>query len=243
MKSILSIISAIVFLLLFSCGKETFDNQYRKGMLKRKLSYRWAQDTVPYLISEYEYDSRLRLKKIKSDHNVELFEYNQDNQLVRKSDYSIDADGLTLNDTTRYRYEDGKLVFEETNNLPPMFYNYTFQTNYEYENSKLIRKTKYRDHTFFESLTRYEYSGDLCTNEMYYNDSIGESINSIRSYIYETNVLSMSTLIGYASGNRKNWLQSVYYIYDDTGNLIIEYAEQSMETSAWIRYCYRYEYY
>jgi hypothetical protein len=242
MKPPVSILLAILFLLLLSCGKETFENQYKKGKFKRKLSYHSAQDTVPYLISEYEYDSRLRLKRIKSIRGEEIFEYNRDNELVKKSGYFLNANGLTLNDTTRYRYEDGKLVLEENCYLLPGLIQ-TSQIRYEYENSKLIRKTRYRDHTFFESSTRYEYSGDLCTKEIHCNDTLGESINSIRSYIYEKNVLSMSTLIGYSSGDRKNWLQSVYYIYDNVGNLIIEYAEQSMETSAWIRYCYRYEYY
>lgn len=241
MKSTIFILLIGLFSVLISCEKETHENLY-KGLLKRKLVYWSVQDTSPKSISDYEYDSKLRLRKIQDNLYTELFEYNQNDELIRKFTYQTDGGGTTLYDTTFYKYQEGKLVYEESIHLPPSSYSSSLQTKYEYENSKLIRKTKYRNHVF-EGLTVYEYSGDLCSKELNFRDSTAVQIESYRGFGYDKSKLLMSTLVGFASGDQKYMLQTVYYIYDDSGNLIIEYAIQDMEISAWISYCYRYEYY
>jgi len=238
----ISFLSVIIFLVFLSCQKDTFETPNHSGKLKRKLSFRSVQDTVPYSISEYQYDSKGRIQMIQDKLNTELFEYNKNNDLIRKFTYQTDIPGTTLSDTTYYKYQNGKLVFDESIQLPVSEYSSSIQSRYEYENSKLIRKKIYRDH-HFERMTDYEYLGELCSKELYYNDSTGVRINSFRDFAYDNNKLSMSTLIGFAAGNRKYVLQVVYYIYDDSGNLVLEYAEQNMEISAWISYSSRYEYY
>lgn len=240
MKSTIFILLIALFSVVLSCEKETHENPY-KGLLKRKFFYRSIQDSIPVSISDYEYDSKLRIKKVQDNLYTELFEYNQNDELIRKYTYQTDGGGTDLYDTTFYKYQEGKLVYEESIHLPPSSSLSSIQTIYEYENSKLIRKKNYRDHVF-EGLTLYEYSGDLCFKELNFRDSTAVQIGSYRSYAYENRKLLMSTLVGFAARGQKYILQTVYYIYDDSGNLILEYATQNMEISAWISYCYRYEY-
>jgi hypothetical protein len=244
MKTIIPVFSIAFCLLLLSCNKDNaeFSNPDH-GKLKRKLYYRWTNDTVPYRISEYQYDSKGRIAKIQDNLSTEeLFEYNKNDELIRKFTYQTDASGTSLQDTTCYKYENGKLIYEESTQLPVSEYSSSVQIKYEYANSKLIWEKQYQNH-IFSSMTEYEYSGDLCSKELYYVDSTRVQLYSYRSFVYDKNKLSMTTLIGYAAGNQKYFLQSVYYIYDDSGNLIIEDAEQNMEISGWISYMYKYEYY
>ncbi|GEM_PF-3146470 len=236
MKSTIFILLIALFSVVISCKKEVPENPY-KGLLKRKLFYRSNQDSTPVSISDYYYDSEKRLKKIQDNFATELFEYNQNNELIRKLTYQNDANETSLIDTTIYRYQSGNLVYEEYSSSLQIRY------EYEYENSKLIKKKNYRNNNF-EGMTSYEYSNNLLAKEIYFTDSIGTRPQSYRKYIYDENKLSMSALVQYGGGvNQGSTLQIVYYIYDEGGNLVIENAEQSEEISAWITYCYRYEYY
>jgi hypothetical protein len=242
MKSTIFILLIALFSVLISCEKETHENPY-KGLLKRKLHYRSNQDSIPMSISDYEYDSKLRLKKVQTNLHTELFEYNQNDKLIRKFTYQIIENVSTLTDSTIYQYQNGNLIFEESIQVPVADNSSSAQTRYEYENSKLVRKKYYQDHHFW-GMTSCEYSNNLLTKEIHFTDSIGTKIQSYVKYLYDENKLSMAALVEYSGGvNQGLTLLAVYYIYDEDGNLVIENAEQSEETSAWLTYCYRYEYY
>ena len=134
-------ISLIVLLSVFiSCKKDTPEISNHKGKLKRKLEFWSIKDTIPRNISGYQYDSKDRLVKIQANYSTELFEYNLDDQLIGKYDYQIDGNGSTLSDTTSYKYQNGNLVYEERVGVPLIDPSNSFQTNYEYDHSKLVKK-------------------------------------------------------------------------------------------------------
>ena len=242
MKSTIFILLIALFSGLISCNKDSFENPY-KGLLKRKLFYRSNQDSTPVSISDYKYDSKLRLKTIQDNFTTESFEYNQNDEQIRKLTYQVNENVSTLTDSTIYQYQDGNLIFEESIQLPDTGNSFSAQIRYEYENSKLVRKKNYWNHQFL-ALTTYEYSNNLLMKEIHFTDSIGTRPQSYRKYIYDENKLSMSALVEFSGGvNQGLTLLAVYYIYDEDVNLVIENAEQSEEISAWITYCYRYEYY
>ena len=238
MKTAISILLVVLFSVFISCKKETFENP-TKGLLKRKLTYRFIQDTIPRNISEYQYDLKRRLVKIQDNYSTQLFDYNPYDRLIRKYGYRVDGSGSTLRDTTYYKYQDGNLVYVETIPIKQDNYSYSHQTRYEYENLKLVKKKEYIDHQFSE-MTVYEYTNNLCAREIYYNDSIGKGYYTYKNYVYdENNQLALSTII-----NKDEWLlQSAYYFYDDDGNLIWEYGEQIAEVQASFVFYNRYEYY
>lgn len=240
MKSKIFILLIALFSVVISCEKETHENPY-KGLLKRKSFYRSNQDSTPVSISDYEYDSKLRLKTIQDNSHREIFEYNENNELIRKSGYKIDNNGSTLSDTTHYEYQKGDLVFEETCYLTNGNID-TYQFQYEYENSKLIRKQEYHNHDFWR-MTEYEYLNDLCIKEMNFSDSIGTWLNYYKKHMYDNQKLSMSAMITIQGvGYPGTTLQVIYYFYDDSGKLVFENAEQREDVGG-LEYCYRYEYY
>ena len=184
MKPILSILLIVLFSVFISCEKETIDKPSNQGLLKRKLEYRSIQDTIPRSISDYEYDWKRRLVKIQDLHSSQLFEYNQKDQLIRKFSYVIDESGSSLRDTTWYKYQNGKLVYEESIPLPPSDFTYTYQIKYEYENSKLVKKKEYQDHQF-RGMIVYEYKNDLLITEINYIDSLRTDYYTRKDYAYD----------------------------------------------------------
>ncbi|HAH24318.1 MAG TPA: hypothetical protein DCL77_11290 [Prolixibacteraceae bacterium] len=224
-----------------SCQKDAPETPPHHGMLKRVLHYQSSKDTFPASISEYEYDSKDKLVRIQEKDAFELFKYNQQGQLSLKSVYQINGDGSTLSDSTSYSYQNGNLIFEELIYLPPTNSSIeSYQTKYEYEDSKLTRKKEYMDHQF-RRLTKYKYSGSLCIRENQYYDSIGSYMDAYKIHIYENDQLSMSNFIITQGGDTV--VQVIYYLYDENGNLITESAEPAWETATWFSYINRYEYY
>jgi len=243
MKPTISIILIVLLSVFISCEKDTPEVANHKGKIKRKLEYMSTRDTIPRNISDYEYDSKDRLVKIMSYRGSELFEYNQNDELIRKCNYQIDGNSSTLSDTTTYKYQNGNLVYEERIGVPLTGHSNSFQTNYEYDNSKLIKKKEYRNHTI-EIMTLYEYSGSLCTRENHYFDTIGSNLIHYRNNLYDNGILSVSELIVVQGGVYDGLpIQVIYYLYDEKGNLIIESAEQAEYISASLSYLKRYEYY
>lgn len=235
-----SILLIVLFSIFVSCEKDTPDTlPLHHGKLKRKLIYEYIGDTIPRVISEYEYDLKERLVKIQDTYSTQLFKYNQNDELIRKYNYQVDGSGTTLSDTTWYKYLNGNLVYEETIPLQESNNTLTHQIKYEYENSKLYRKKEYIDHRFDE-MTVYEYKNDLCSKEIHYPDSLVSGYYWFTDYVYDDNHhLAVSSL-----RNSYNWLlMAGYYFYDDDGNLVWEYGEQIAEVQAALGFYNRYEYY
>ncbi|HET6557493.1 MAG TPA: hypothetical protein VFG54_09280 [Prolixibacteraceae bacterium] len=241
MKSIVTVLLLVlVSLVFFSCKKEPVEDPY-EGRIKRVKHYGSIQDTIVRAIEEYQYDSKKRLKAIESEGGTVKFEYNANNQLIGK--YYI-KENPDFNDTITFVYKDGKLVVEQQNsNRANSAYFQTIKTVYEYENAKLVKRKKYRDN-IFEQLTVYEYKDDLVKKESVFNDSLGVDLETIRSHYYdEYKKLSFTTTMLDANWQGMVWIQSIYYFYNEHGDLDLEYAEQSNDLSAWITFCRRYEYY
>lgn len=243
MKStIVSLLFALVFLMFFSCENDSFEDPYQ-GRIKKVKYYNSVQDTIVRNVEEYKYDARNRLIAIENKGGSVKLIYNTNNQLIGKCSYYNDNGVSVLNDSTRYIYGDLKLVAEEeysvlVNNL----FQYKMKVVYEYENDKLVKRKRYRD-SIFEQLIVYEYKDDLLKKESIYTDSLGIYLDYTKSHYYdEHKKLSFTTSMnhnyqGYA------WLQTIYYFYNEHGDLDLEYAEQTNEISAAITYCRRYEYY
>jgi len=234
MKLTIYCLIIMVLPLLFSCEKDS-ELSPSQPRIKRKIYYFSAEDTIPRRIFEYEYDSKNRIIKIQDNLYAELFEYDKNNQLIKKYNYQLDGKNCSLSDTTFYSYKDGKIVSEEKVYLPDQ---YRIKYVYEYENDKLIKKKEYRNQ-ICDGMTLYEYESDLCSKETYYTDSLATRTHSHRRFIYDGSKLSMSAMIGY----RGETLQVVYYLYDENGNLIIEDGQQIAEVAAVLCFYFKYEYF
>lgn len=240
MKSaVTSLLVALVFLVFFSCEKDSVEDTYQ-GRIKRVKYYNSIQDTIVRAIEEYRYDSNNRLIAIESNGGSVKFEYNANNQLIRKCYINDNPD---FNDTITYIYKDGKLVVELQ---PSDRVNSTsfrmLKTSYEYEKEKLVKMKRYRD-AVFEQLSIYEYKDDLLKKESVYYDSLGVDLIYTRSHYYdEHKKLSFTTCMMHSRWQGNAWMQTIYYFYNQHGDLDLEYAEQSDYISAWIKYCRRYEY-
>lgn len=239
MKSTVAVLMlALISVMFFSCEKEPVEDSYQ-GRIKRVKHYSSIQDTVVRNIEEYQYDSKNRLTAIESEGSTVKFEYNSNNQLVRKYYLYENPD---YNDTITYVYKDEKLVVELQHSDPPNnIYFHNMMTVYEYENVRLVKSKKYMNN-IFQQLIVYEYKDDLVKKASFYSDSLGLYLHTVRSHYYdENNKLSFITSM-YANSRGMAWLQSIYYFYNEHGDLDLEYSEQSDQISAGITYCLRYEY-
>lgn len=240
MKStVLYLLFALVFLIFFSCEKESEDDPYT-GRIKRVKHYFSVQDTIVRAIQEFQYDSKNRLMAIESEGSTVKYEYNDNNQLIGKYYIQSNPD---FNDTITYIYKDGKLVVElqHSNRANSTFFQ-TIKTTYEYEDEKLVKRKVYRD-SLFQELRVFEYKDDLLKKESVYYDSLGINLHYITSHHYDDhNKLAVSSK-AYTTATYMAWFQSIYYFYNEHGDLDLEYSEQSDQISAGITYCRRYEYY
>lgn len=169
MKStVTSLLVALVFLVFFSCEKDSVEDTYQ-GRIKRVKYYNSIQDTIVRAIEEYRYDSNNRLIAIESNGGSVKFEYNANNQLIRKCYINDNPD---FNDTITYIYKDGKLAVELQPSDRVNSTSFRMQkTSYEYEKEKLVKMKRYRD-AVFEQLSIYEYKDDLLKKESVYYDSL-----------------------------------------------------------------------
>jgi len=240
MKTIVALLLLALFLPLFySCEKEDDADPY-EGRIKRIKHYSSIQDTIVRSIEEYKYDSKKRLEAIESESGTVKFEYNGNNQLIRKYYISGNPD---FDDTITYIYNEGKLAVELQNaNRANSTYFKTLKTVYEYENTLMVKKKSYRDDVL-EQMRVYEYKDDLVTTESVYDDSLKLQLSYIRYNHYVENKKLAVSNSWYSASWGMEWFLSVYYFYNGHGDLDLEYAEQGGNISAGLTYCKRYEYY
>lgn len=239
MKISLFIMSIALFSLFFSCKKETqeYPNPTER-LLKRKLYFNHIDDKIPYTTIKYEYDLDNKLiREVTDSYRIDSMEYNLGSVLVKKLEFEKNNLGVfILVDSTCYNYTDGLLVNEVS--IDPWYSSVRFKYRYEYINTKLVRKYEFYYQNFV-SLTSYEYSGDYCTKETRYTDSIGSTISTYQIHYYKNKRLSGTELFGF-NGSK---LQIISYSYDGSGNLVTEEAKHPNPNAAKpYYYVIRYEY-
>lgn len=229
MKTITYSLLIILISFMTSCNEDD-PIKHRELRIKRILTYNVITNEVPYRIQEYQYDSYNRLEKItEGDMIYDTFHY-KDNLLEYKKTYHYanDSLGWLLVDSISYQYKNGELISEKSGSTI---------IKYIYDNSKLIRKNTYGGQIFDSSIL-YEYSGDLCTKETYFSDSLDLHIGKETVHHYEMKKLSLSESF-FSNGTK---YQIINYTYDDKGNLLIEEAVGLWELPGRIDYVKRYEY-
>ena len=249
MKALISTLSTVFVLALFSCNQD-ITNQLKENkeyLIKNKLYYNYIEDTIPVKIYTYLYDNERKLEKIYNypgnrpefAYGYILFEYSFNDELVNKYTYHYanDSIGWLLHDSTHYSSEYGRITQEET------FY-FTVSSdrvlyNYEYQNSNLIKIYKYANQ-HLDDYILYEYSGNLCMKESTYSDSLGYNLEQFILHYFIDSILTKSEK--YTGDSNK--IQIITYTYDNEGNLIIEEAEGTeFPVVKSMDYIIRYEYY
>ena len=245
MRKITILLSLIVFISYFSCSRDDIVTP-EKALLKIKYWYHSINDTIPIRTSEYQYDNRKRLEKInyyKRNTDTlfiyDLFEYTMNNELVNKYTYHYanDSLGWLLSDSTHYGYENVKLILEETYYPPPNSYQVSFQ--YEYENSKIVKKYRYVSQQFLHCIT-YDYANEVCIKETRFTDYNLNVIGDYTIHYFDEELLLRSEK--YTPQNQN--FQIIAYTYNDAGNLIIEESKGTeFPVAKPMDYVIRYEYY
>ena len=236
---ILYTISIGIIMILLSCNKETHETlPQTEPLIKRKLLFNSIEETTPRFTLDYEYDLNKNLiRTISSINRVDLFKYDYHNLLVNKLGYEQNYyKKNVLVDSVISQYV-GRLLIKELYYDPG---NGAMKSSirYEYENSKLTRKYVFSYQTIV-SITLYEYSGDLCTKETCYNDSVGSKFGIYQYHHYKNKKLTDTEIYGLS----KNIIQLILYTYDAEGKLITEEAMDPNPNSVNpYFYVYRYEY-
>ena len=226
-------------LLLLSCKKETPETTPQtERPIKRKLFFNSHEETTARYILDYEYDLDNRLvRTIGSSERIDSFKYNSIHQLVKKLGYENNYHhGYYLVDSVNYQFK-GVLLMKE---LICDLWNGNLRSlnRYVYENSKLTEKYAYYNQKFV-SYTRYEYSGDDCTKETCFTDSLGSNISIYQDHHYKNKKLIGTETYGF-NGSK---IQLINYTYNVEGNLITEEAKLTTPDAAKpYFYVYRYEY-
>ena len=120
----------------------------------------------------------------------------------------------------------------------PWYDTLQYVTRYVYSNSKLTGKYAYYYQKFI-SYTQYEYSGDECTKETCFTDSLESNISTYQYHHYKNKKLIGTETYGFNGSE----IQIIRYKYDAAGNLIYEEAKlASPDAVNPYFYVYRYEY-
>ncbi len=166
----------------------------------------------------------------------DLFEYNANNEISYRLGYSYPNDSLgwVLNDSTHYYYGNGELIQKET-----LYFSskYLIRYCYEYENANLIKEYRYDNQQLLDYI-EYDYNNNLCIKESLYTEN-----GHLNHYIinHYDNVFKIKSDY-FTEANKL--IRVISYIYDFSGNLLIEESKKvSMTSSANLDYLIRYEYY
>lgn len=228
MKTILFFIFAVLF---FACKDDVVPEPQTR--LIRKIEKPSVTSDFVKAIWEYHYDKYQRIDRITiGDWNEQKYIYNNDNQLVIKKTFH---DGI-LNDSTTYKYSNGKLIEEMT--YYPL--NQTYQVNYEYDSSNLIRKTELRNENDIW-VTNYDYSNGLCFKETLGNGIVDFSFTVHYYFEGKLKFSEMYQINPHFSTNKL--LQQINYTYNENGDLILEESIQvELELVKNLNYAFVYEY-
>jgi hypothetical protein len=243
MKIILIPIGLFVLISLFSCKKED-EPTIEKNLLKSKLWYNTIIDSIPVMRYDFMYNNNNDLDKvniyIKNSDTISqkvLYSYNIDGKLEYKLHFSFmnSSDG-TLIDSTYYDYEADLLKTETLYYLQNSSYVVTYV--YEYLDSKLFTKCRI-DYNELSSCIKYDYTADLCIQEIIYSDINFISIWNKTVHYYQNGIRTKTEV----SGSQGIVFQIITYSYDYLGNLILEVSQETdFSVSRPVSYVYRYEY-
>jgi hypothetical protein len=250
-RIIIAIIFVIVcFLIFVGCENkalniENIENPIKTDLLKNKLWYNSINDIIPIRTSNYQYDKYKRLERINHYYKntdslleYESFYYNHNDNIETRLGYSYANDSIdwVLRDSTSYKYDGSKLILEDTFYPSPNSYNVTYQ--YEYNNSKITKKTRY-DKQEFVWCTVYNYMNNVCIQETCYADYNLSVLWHYTIHYYDKDLLLKTE--NYTSNNEM--IQIITYTYDNSGNIITEESKKTeFEVVKPVEYVYRYEY-
>lgn len=221
------------------------------GKLKRVLLYASIDDQEPInIVEEYEYDSLDRISRVSSPMyddgeivgtiSYDLYEYNADGQLIRKSNFNSNVHAPTgfihLREYT-YTYGSNGLVEKETISYPQIGSADFFL--YFYDGNRLVRKEKYDRNSALENYVTYEYgNGGKLVKEISHdkdNNQYGYS-----EHFYTNGLNAESKVYG---ARDMVLLREIYRTYDDHNNLIILESNEIAPFSSMMSYVLKYEYY
>jgi hypothetical protein len=224
-------------LLVISCNDDD-DKQELHTRLKRKIQVDSPVSTLK-VVWEYHYDLSGRLDKITSGNWFEeKYIYDNYDQLINKKvfHYANDEMGWLINDSSVYKYADGKLSEELKYGSSNELY---LRIEYEYENSKLIKKTTFFTESEY-SIINYEYSGQLCIKEKM---GSGSKVTDFIVHYYSEGKLQLSERYNIRYDSSNSLLQQIIYTYNENGDLVLEEAIQiEQELVANLNYTFKYEY-
>lgn len=246
MKTLVYIL--IVCISFLSCTKES-ENQAEEVFeykIKRKLFYENLNDPTPKKIIEFQYNKDNNIEKIyyfPGDNTSEYFKYEsfeyKDDLPSVKYTYNYDSEFLDwrICDSTHYSYQDDRLILEEIFYFTSSFD--TIKNKYFYSNTNIIEKRKYHNQQF-ESLTKYDYLGDLCAQESIFSDSLMNNRIEYMVHTYDKKFRTKSER--FLNNNSK--IQIITYTYDNVGKLIIEHSAQTdYPVTIQLNYVIKFEYF
>jgi hypothetical protein len=220
----------ILVLLLISCQKETdlSDCEILNGnaKLKRISVYDTISATVPLrILEQYEYDELDRIFRVSvpksidanldsSLYSYDLYEYNSDNQLIKKSNYNANIYSPTGYVNLRnhiYTYSnEGKLTKEYIEY--PLIGSFSYLL-YFYSKDKLAKTEAYTmDTDELESYIEYEY------------DHCGRLIKETTVFISDTD------FIYYTKHNYQNGLNFRSDVYAGQSAAIVDHIREMVKT-------------
>jgi hypothetical protein len=263
MKAKIEILGSIgiLVLLMFSCHKETdlSDCEILNGnaKLQRVLEYDTMNTTVPLrILEQYEYDELGRISRVSvpkaidtnldsSLYSYDLYEYNSDNQLIKKANYNANIYSLTGYVNLRnhiYSYSDEGKVNKEYIEYP-LIGSYSYLLFF-YAKNKLAKTETYKmDTDELESYIEYEY--DKCgrlikETEVYMSDT---DFVYYTNHSYQNGLNFRSEVYAGKSAAVVDRIREMIKTYDMGNNLIINEIKELQPYSTQPSRVIRYEYY
>ena len=208
--------------------------------VKSKIFYPSLDSNQILKVEDFEYNNQDQLTKktyYKGDRrfiiNYEIFKYNN-SILIRKLNYHSNvysSTGFLLLDSTIYVYS-ANLLYEEKIIYPQA--NYFDHYNFEYDGKLLIKKSKFHRNVL-ESYSTYTYENDMIHREVkYFND---DSIIESKEYKYKD-----VTLIEIYYTFNDEPMRKINYSYNENGMMVLEEVEELSIFSSQMSYVVKYEY-
>lgn len=240
-------------LLLFGCDDNlpTDVAQTGDGKLKRILMYASVEEEEPIsIMEEYEYDSLDRISRVSTPlyddgeivgtSSYDLYEYNSDGQLIKKSHFNTNSNSSTgfinLRNNT-YTYSSSGLVEREDIEYPQIGSSEYFI--HFYEGKRLVRLEKFDRSGELEIYITNEYDsgGKLIKESTYGKD------NQKFSYTLHYYTKGLNTLSKVYGVNDLFLMREIYRTYDVNNNLIVLESHEIASISSMLSHLLKYEYF